>query len=82
MDRNARPLRREFSYEAKGPTIKFGARIASSATIMPGVVIGREALVGAGALVTKDVPDLMIAYGVPARIVGEVREEERVPLPR
>lgn len=74
--------RREFNYDAKGPTIKFGARIASSATIMPGVVIGREALIGAGALVTKDVPDLKIAFGVPAKVVADVKEEERVPLDR
>ncbi|MBI1745679.1 MAG: N-acetyltransferase [Acidobacteria bacterium] len=74
--------RREFSYAAKGPTIKFGARIGSNATIMPGVVIGREALIGAGSLVTKDVPELKVAYGVPARLVADVKEEERVAFPK
>jgi acetyltransferase-like isoleucine patch superfamily enzyme len=72
--------KRDFTYEAKGPTIKFGARIAASATIMPAVVIGREALIGAGAVVTKDVPDYKVAYGVPARIVGNVKEEERLKI--
>lgn len=66
--------------EVKGPTIKFGARIASSVTIMPGVVVGREAVVGAGAVVTKDVPDFKIVYGVPARIVADVPEEEKLTI--
>lgn len=55
------------------------ASIGSNATILPGLTIGEGALVGAGAVVTGDVPDYAIVIGVPARVVGDVRErlEER-----
>lgn len=49
------------------------ASIGSNATILAGVSIGREALVGAGAVVTGDVPDYAIVAGVPARVIGDVR---------
>lgn len=49
------------------------ASIGSNATVLSGVTIGEEALVGAGAVVTKDVPAFMIVAGVPAEIVGDVR---------
>ncbi|EHQ34349.1 acyltransferase [Methanoplanus limicola] len=51
----------------KGPVIKKGASIGANATILPGVVIGEGALVAAGAVVTKDVPDGVLAVGAPAR---------------
>lgn len=44
--------------------------IASRATILPGVTIGKESVVASGAVVTKDVPPLSIVGGVPARIIG------------
>lgn len=55
---------------------KFGASIGSNATILPGVTIGKKAIVGAGAVVTSDVPDYAIVVGVPARIVGDVRDRD------
>jgi UDP-2-acetamido-3-amino-2,3-dideoxy-glucuronate N-acetyltransferase len=58
------------------PIIKRAARIASGVTILPGVVIGENALVGAGAVVTKNVPDFSIVIGVPARIVGMISPDE------
>ncbi len=54
--------------------IKTLATIAANSTILPGVTIGKGALVGAGSVVTKDVPDFAIVYGVPARRVGDVRD--------
>ena len=53
--------------------VKRGASIGSNATILPGLTIGASALVGAGAVVTKDVPDFAIVAGVPAQIVGDTR---------
>ena len=54
--------------------IKEGASIGANATIVCGHTVGRHALVGAGAVVTKDVPDYAIVAGVPAKIIGKVEE--------
>lgn len=50
-------------------TIKDGASIGGGATILPGITVGRNAMVGAGAVLTKSVPDGAVVYGNPARIV-------------
>lgn len=61
----------------KGPTIRFGARIGISAILLADIEIGREAMVAAGAIVTKDVPPFTIVRGIPAKTVGTVPENER-----
>jgi acetyltransferase-like isoleucine patch superfamily enzyme len=60
----------------RGPTIRRGARVGGGAVLCPGVEIGEEAFVGAGAVVTKDVPPRVIVVGNPARVLREVPEEE------
>jgi acetyltransferase-like isoleucine patch superfamily enzyme len=60
----------------KGPTIRRGARVGGGAILCPSVEIGEEAFVGAGAVVTKDVPPRVIVVGNPARVLREVPEEE------
>ena len=60
----------------KGPTIRRGARVGGGAILCPAVEIGEEAFVGAGAVVTKDVPARMLVVGNPARVVREVPEDE------
>ena len=60
----------------RGPTIRRGARVGGGAVLLPGIEIGEEAFVGAGAVVTKDVPPRTVVVGVPARALREVPEEE------
>lgn len=54
--------------------VKQGASIGANATIMCEITIGEYAMVGAGAVVTRDVPAYAIVAGVPARVVGDVRD--------
>jgi acetyltransferase-like isoleucine patch superfamily enzyme len=56
----------------QGPTIRRGARIGVNATLLPHIVIGENALVAAGSVVTADVPPGMLVMGVPARVAGSV----------
>jgi acetyltransferase-like isoleucine patch superfamily enzyme len=63
-------------YALSGATIRRAARIGGSAVLVPGVEVGEEAFVAAGAVVTKDVPARAFVVGVPARQVREVRDEE------
>jgi acetyltransferase-like isoleucine patch superfamily enzyme len=56
----------------QGPTIRRGARIGVNATLLPHVVIGENALVAAGSVVTADVPPGMVVVGSPARVTGSV----------
>jgi UDP-2-acetamido-3-amino-2,3-dideoxy-glucuronate N-acetyltransferase len=60
----------------KGPTIRRGARVGGGAILCPGIEIGAEAFVGAGAVVTKDVPPGVVVVGSPAKILREVPAEE------
>jgi acetyltransferase-like isoleucine patch superfamily enzyme len=60
------PGRVESSQAMAGPRIRAGAQVGVNATILPYVTIGRGAIVGAGAVVSRDVPDGVIAYGNPA----------------
>ena len=69
-------LQSEADWRVVSTLVKRGASIGSGAVIMCGVTIGEKALVGAGAVVTADVPDYAIMVGVPARVVGDVRERE------
>jgi acetyltransferase-like isoleucine patch superfamily enzyme len=58
--------------ELVGPRVESGAKIGANSTILPGVKIGRNALIGAGSVVTKDVPEGAVVVGNPARVINQV----------
>jgi acetyltransferase-like isoleucine patch superfamily enzyme len=60
----------------KGPTIRRRARVGGGAVLCPGVEIGEEAFVGAGAVVTANVPPRVVVVGNPARVLRDVPEDE------
>ena len=60
----------------RGPTIRRGARVGGAAILLPGIEIGEEAFVGAGAVVTRDVAPRAVVVGSPARQIREVPDEE------
>jgi acetyltransferase-like isoleucine patch superfamily enzyme len=63
----------------KGPTIRRGARVGGGVTLLPGVEVGEEAFVGAGAVVVRDVPPGKVVVGVPARVLRDVPDDEKLP---
>lgn len=63
------PLSQGVKETLAGPLVKRGAKIGANATILPGIVIGANSLVGAGSVVTKDVPDNAVVAGNPARLI-------------
>lgn len=60
----------------RGPWIRRAARIGGGAVLLPGVEIGQEALVAAGAVVTRNVPSYQVVMGIPARVVRLTPEEQ------
>jgi acetyltransferase-like isoleucine patch superfamily enzyme len=69
-------LQTEADWKVVETRVKTQASIGSNATILSGVTVGERALVGAGAVVTKDVPDHAIVAGVPAKVIGDVRNRQ------
>ncbi len=55
-------------------TLKKNARVGSHTTIMPGITIGQNSIIGAHSFVNKDIPDNVIAYGVPVKIIKPVEK--------
>jgi acetyltransferase-like isoleucine patch superfamily enzyme len=63
-------------FEFEGPLLRRACRVGGGTVLCPGVEIGEEAFVAAGALVTKDVPARAVVMGTPARVVREVPDED------
>jgi len=72
----------EGKIKLRGPIIKWGARIGSGAVILPAVKIGEEAVVGAGSVVTHDVEPYTVVFGVPAKPIRKVADEELLQVER
>jgi acetyltransferase-like isoleucine patch superfamily enzyme len=70
MSRHAR------EYELRGATLRRACRIGGGVVLCPGVEVGAEAFVAAGAVVTRDVPERAVVMGVPARVVRAVADED------
>lgn len=68
------PLSPGVKDQLAGPVIKRGAKIGANATILPGVTIGEDALVGAGSVVVRDVPAGAVVAGNPARVIGQIAD--------
>jgi acetyltransferase-like isoleucine patch superfamily enzyme len=60
--------------DMRGPTLKRRARIGCNATLLPRIVVGASAVVGAGSVATRDVPDGMVVVGNPAQVICSIHE--------
>jgi acetyltransferase-like isoleucine patch superfamily enzyme len=60
----------------RGPVLRRACRVGGGVLLTPGVEVGEEAFVGAGAVVTRDVPAKARVFGVPARVIGEVADDQ------
>lgn len=68
------PLSPRVKETLKGAVIRKRAKIGANTTILPGVIVGENALIGAGSVVTKDVPDNAVVVGNPARIIKMITD--------
>jgi acetyltransferase-like isoleucine patch superfamily enzyme len=79
---NDRLPRSKQPFEHQVTTLRRGASIGAGAVILPGVTVGERAMVGAGAVVTKDVPDDVVVVGNPARVVRTIDSADAGAQPR
>lgn len=68
-----RPIIEQGYYPSKDILVKEGSWIGANTILLPGIIIGRNSVVGAGSIVTKSVPDFCVAVGNPARIVKDLK---------
>ncbi|TFC29357.1 isomerase [Cryobacterium sp. TMT1-3] len=77
------PRSKQYPEQFPRTIVECGASLGGGATILPGITIGQHAMVGAGAVVTRDVPAFAIVVGTPARITGYTNETgKRMTSPR
>ncbi|HGH4676425.1 TPA: acyltransferase [Enterobacter bugandensis] len=69
------PRSKQYSSEYPKTIIKKGASVGANATILPGITIGYNSIVGAGSVVTKDIPDNVIVAGNPAKIIRQISDK-------
>ncbi len=69
-------LQTEADWKVVPTLVKAGASLGSGSVILGGVTLGKECLIGAGAVVTKNVPDYAIVTGVPGKVTGDIRKKK------
>lgn len=67
------PRSKEYPEAFSGITLKQGSSIGANATLLPGITVGERAMIGAGAVVTKDVPDGAVVVGNPAKVIRYIK---------
>lgn len=76
------PVARRAGWESGVPiTLEDNVWLGGGVTVLPGVSVGRDTVVGAGAVVTRDLPAGVVAVGNPARVVREITDADRVEVP-
>ena len=75
-DKKVSYRRPSIGFHRQAPRILRAARIGGGVVLCPGTTVGENALVGAGSVVTRDIPDRAIAVGNPARVIGKVPANE------
>ncbi len=70
------PRSKNPNWEQKETIIKTGASIGANSTILPGITIGEHAMIGAGSVVTKDIPAKEVWVGNPARFLKKITEND------
>lgn len=69
LTNDSMPRSKQYPDSFSGITLKTGCSIGANATLLPGITIGRGAMIGAGSVVTKNIPDYAIVVGNPAKII-------------
>lgn len=67
------PRSKQYPQSFLGITLKQGASIGANATLLPGITVGKKAMVGAGAVVTEDVPAYAVVVGNPAKVIRYIK---------
>ena len=75
-DKKMTYLRDSLVFARAAPRILRAARVGGGSVLLPGVTVGTNSMIGAGSVVTRDVPDFAIVAGNPARVIGRVPDDE------
>ena len=65
-------------YECRGITLRKGCSIGANTTLLAGIEVGENAMIGAGSVVTRDIPDNTLAAGNPYRVIRKITEEDKI----
>lgn len=75
-DKNMTYHRNNLKFVRRAPYISKGARIGGGSVLLPNIIIGENAVVGSGSVVTKDIPSRVMAFGNPAKVIKKVNDDE------